>query len=181
LPIEGITYLKTFINDDGQLTPFGPKPGELVVAVIGGDDSAIADRLFLVLPIGGLTYGNTEVSTTTASTASQSFNILRVSEAQIRVDLQIRLNDDSFDRFQPDISRIISGFVEEWDASNVNGKDVNSFNLRNVIECKFPGIQLMSFTAGVVNGSTRALNETLGIGFSAIPRIKIENVTANFV
>lgn len=181
LDVEGITYLKAFLNDDGSMTPIGLALGDVAIAVIGGADSDIADELVKVLPIGGTTYGSTVVTSSVESEVSQAFNIERISTVRVELALQLSLLNDAFELFTPDIQQVIEGFVQQWLSDRINGRDVDSFTIRRLIECKYPNIELIAFTATVDGGSAQAQNAPVVIDFDEIADIVSADVTAVFV
>jgi len=181
LPVEGITYLKAFLNDNGELTGSGVALGDVLIAVTGGDDFAIADRLLLVLPIGGVTAGETDITTSPSAAISQDFKIFRVVDVDVSLSLQFRLKNDTFDLFQPDLNQVITGFVADWQEDRINGRDVDEFVIRRLIECRYPNIELISYTAEKVGGPTNSANTLLAITFNEIAKISASDVTAVFV
>ncbi len=133
------------------------------------------------MPIGGNTYGNTIISSSVESQVAQDFNLLRVSTVRVELSLQLELNNDTFDLFQPDIQQIIEGFVEKWAENRINGRDVSSFTIRREIECKYPNIRLVNFTATVDGGAAQAQDVPVSIAFDSIADIVSADVTAVFV
>ena len=181
LDVPGITYLQSFLNDDGSLGGEGLALGDVCIAVIGGDNTAIADKFVELMPIGGNTYGNTLISSSAESQVAQDFNLLRVTGVRVELSLELELNNDTFDLFQPDIQQIIEGFVQKWAENRINGRDVSSYTIRREIECKYPNIRLVSFTATVNGGSAQAQNAPVNIAFANIADIVADDVTAVFV
>ena len=177
---SGLEYLQAFLNDDGALSSVGPALGDTVIAVIGGVDDEIADAMAEVLPIGGNTWGNSVITSTVSSGISQDFNLLRVSEVSVSLFIQISLNNDTFDQFEPDVITIIQGFVDDWFSDRVNGRDVDSFTIRRLIESKYPNIKLESFTA-TVGGSAQAQDLPVIIGFDQIATISESDVTMDYI
>lgn len=181
LELPNITYLQSFLNDDSSLDVEGLALGDVCIAVIGGDNTEIADQFVKLMPIGGNTYGNTVISSSAASQVAQDFNLLRVSTVRVELSLQLELNNDTFDLFQPDIQQIIEGFVQKWAENRINGRDVSSFTIRREIECKYPNIRLVSFTATVDGGAAQAQDVAASIAFDSIADIVSADVTAVFV
>lgn len=179
--VEGLTYLQAFLNDDGSMTSLGLALGDACIAVIGGDNTEIADALVVTAPIGCNTYGNTVVSSSVESGVAQSFNILRVTPMRVELSLDLELNNDKYDLFTPDIQQIIQGFIEQWLSDRINGRDVDAFTIRRLIECKYPNIELVNFTATVDGGSAQAENAPVVVPFDKIAEIVADDVTAVFV
>lgn len=176
--IDGITYLQPFLNDDGDLTSEGLVNGDVCIAIIGGDDTQLADKLMAVMPIGGTMYGNTTINTSPATGISQQFKLHRITEIDISLDLVISLVDDTFSLFQPDSQQIIEGLVQGWAEDRINGRDVNHHTLRTIIESKYPAIKLDHFTATIGTGSAQAQDAAAVINFNQIASIISDNVTA---
>lgn len=179
--LSGITYLQSFLNDDGGLNGEGLAVGDVAIAIIGGDNTEIADKLITVMPIGGNTFGNTVISTSAASGISQSFNLLRVAEVRIELSLEISLNNDTYNLFQPDTQQIIEGLVQGWAADRVNGRDVDSYAIRRIIESKYPVVKLEHFTATVNGGVQQSEDAPAVIDFDQVASIVAEDITAVFV
>lgn len=185
ITVPGISYLEAFLNDDGDLNGIGPGSGmalgDVCFAVIGGDDSAIADQLVHTMPIGSNSFGNTTINSTAASSVSQSFKIMRVATTRVELVLQLRLKDDKYELFQPDIQQVIEGFVQSWAEQRINGRDVDAFAIRRLIECRYPNIELVQFTATVDGGSPQAAGAPVAIDFDKIAGIVAADVSAVFI
>jgi len=179
--VDGLTYLQSFLNDDGSMSGVGLALGDACIAVIGGDDEELADAMVETLPIGGNTYGNTVISSSTESEVSQSFNLLRVTTTRVELNLDLSLQNDRYDLFQPNIQQIVQGFIEEWLKDRINGMDVDEFTIRRIIECKYPNIKLVNFTATVDGGSAQAQGAPVVVAFDKLADIAADDVTAVFV
>ena len=181
LDVPGITYLQSFLNEDGDLNSVGLALGDVCIAVIGGDDGDIADSFVSLMPIGGNTYGNTIINSTVASGVSQEFNLLRVTPIRVELAIELELKNDTFDLFQPDLQQIAQGFVDGWADTSINGRDVDSFTIRREIECRYPNIRLAAFTATVSGGTAQAENAPVVVAFDEIAEIVFEDVSPVFV
>lgn len=178
--VSGITYLQAFLNDSGDLTGEGLALGDVCIAVIGGDNTEIADKFVELMPIGGNTFGNTVITSSIDSGVSQDFNLLRVTTMRVELALTLELQNETYDRFQPDAQQIIEGFVQGWKQSRVNGLDVDYFTIRREIECKYPNIRLVNFTATVDGGAAQAQDAPVMVPFDKLADIVAADVTAVF-
>ena len=179
--LDGITYLRAFLNDDGSLTGEGLDVGDAALAILGGDNTEIADKLITVMPIGGITYGNTSISTSGGAPVAQDFKLLRLTEVDIAIDFEFVAKNETYDQFQVDITSILEGFATEWTANRLNGRDVDAHQINRIIECNYPTIQVSSFTITVDGGSPLSPDTAATIDFDEIATISAENLTGVYV
>ena len=189
--LGSIDYVKVFLNDEGDLNeikPFGNLPqtidsdlGDVVIVLSNNINSQVANLLLEYLPIGGNTAGPITIQTDSSAEVSQEFDVFSLNFIEIEeLSLNLRLDNGTFEAFRPDAQQIINGFSTEWFENRLNGHDVNYYNLRRVIECIYPNIELVSFQIKQINQNQLQLNEALEIGFAEIAIINPESIQVNF-
>lgn len=156
--------------------------GNVLVAVTENDNhshSDVANVLLQTLPIGSQTSGATLIETNSAASVAQSFRVFFVENVDTELELNLRLDNSSGDAFIPDAQQIINGFAQRWQEDRRNGKNVTFYNLRSVIECVYPNLEVVSFRANRFNEPTGTLNDPFEVGFSQFATIPAANVTIN--
>lgn len=172
--LEGVTYSQVFVNDSGQFSDDGLRDGELAVAIIGGEDEAIASALRQLIVAGVDTFGNHRV-TSIVDGFCRSINIIRPIIIEPTLSITVRAFQDAQGCPPPSVTDITASIINGWNDSALNGQDVTHFTLRSLVEKAFPNVELVSFT-GVRDGITQTLNQDVDIAFIEIARLLGENV-----
>ena len=173
--ISGVTYSQVFVNDSGETENPELERGFVAVAVIGGDDEAIAQTLRKFIVPGVSTYGNTYV-TSNVDGFCRSMSIIRPVDVEVNVNLVVRLRRDQANCPPPSTEAIRMALEEGWLAARRNGMDVSAYSLRTIVEGTFSNVEVVSFT-GERDSIENATNEPVLIGFTEIATVSVE-VTA---
>lgn len=180
--LEGVTYAQVFINDTNAFdTETLLNPGQVAVAVMGGDDEEIAAALRAYAVPGASFYGNAYVSSVIEGYC-RSIAIIRPIVVPVTLTINVRVMNDIKDCPPPSATAIREGLVEDFAGERLlrNGDDITWFRIRSAIESRFPNVEVLSFTGerdGIVSGS----NVPVLIGFIEIATVSASDVTVNVV
>lgn len=166
--LTGVTYAKLFDQAEEL------ERGTVAVAVIGGDDSEIADTIRRYIVPGISTFGNQRVSSLIDGKC-RDFSIVRPIEVPVKVTLSLRARSGSSTCPPPADSAIATSFAQEWLATRENGLPVSHYTLRSLIEKLYPSIELVSFV-GQRDAIVSGVNVPILIGFLEIASIPAANV-----
>lgn len=172
--ISGVSYSKVFVNDSGETENPELERGFVAVAVIGGDDSEIADVIRRYVVPGVSTYGNTRV-TSDAGGLCRSISIIRPIEVPVDVVLTVRLFKDQANCPPPSQVAIVQTLEQVWMERRVNGMDVSAYQLRSIVESTFSNVEVLTFV-GARGGVTGPTNQPVSIGFTEIASVNVELV-----
>lgn len=166
LGIPGVTFAK-FWTEAADLSP-----GMVAIAVLGGDDQAIADLALLYVVPGINTFGSTRV-TTLEDGQCRSFNILRPVVVPVSVELLLKNNDRNCPT--PADQAIAEVVASAWLDARENGMEVTHYSLRAILEGAFPGVELVSFE-GTRDSIGYGVNGAVPIAFTEIAAISSDDV-----
>lgn len=147
--VDGVTFVKVHINDTPDYDPVtGMNPGEVAVAILGGDDETIAQQLRRFIAPGISLRGNTWVSSVIDGYC-RSIGIMRPREVPVALTLRVRLSRDRYGCPPPSPLAIRDALFVMLQSETTrlgNGDNVDHFRLRTLIEGKWPNVELLSFT-----------------------------------
>lgn len=146
LNIAGVEYARVFVNDTAETDANGVFPHSLAIAVIGGNDDLIGAAIRQYITPGIGTHGNYSVETVIDGYC-RSFRIIRPIVVEVEVTVSIRVSNDTKGCPPPSVTAILNLLSTEWEANKENGKDVNAFTIRSIIENAFPNIEVVSVEA----------------------------------
>lgn len=180
--LDGVTYSQVFINDTNAFdTETLLNPGQVAVAVMGGDDEEIAAALRAYAVPGVSFYGNTYVSSVIEGYC-RTIAIIRPVVIPVTLTINVRVTNDSRDCPPPSAAVIREGLVEDFAGDRLlrNGDDVTWFRIRSAIESRYPNVEVVSFV-GERDGEEYPPNIDVRIGFIEIATVSASDVTVNVV
>lgn len=164
--LDGVSYAQVFVNDSGEVENPELQRGFVAVAVIGGDDSEIAEQVRRHVVPGVSTYGNTYV-TANIGGFCRSISIIRPVPVLVDVNIVIRTRVDKNGCPAPSLTAIKELLDQEWLARRQNGMDVTPYRVRSILESFFPNVEFISFQASRDN-LPNEVNAPVVIGFTEI-------------
>lgn len=176
--LPGVTYHHVFTNETGEIQP-DLVGGTVAVAVIGGDDAAIAAVLRRYIVPGINTYGNHVVSSIIDGYCRSAY-IIRPIAVPITLTLNVRATADRFNCPPPSPTAIRAALIADWEVNRLNGRDISFFSLRSSIESRFPNVELISFV-GERDGSPSGIGQPVRIAFIEIAELAEDRTTVNIV
>lgn len=180
--LDGVTYAEMFINETSQFDPDTLlQPGQVAVAVIGGDDEEIAEALRAYIVPGVSFYGNTYV-TSEIDGRCRTVAIVRPIEVPVTLAITVRMNRDFRDCPPPAVLAVRDALVADFLGERLlrNGDDVTFFRIRSAIEGRWPNVEVVSFI-GERDGIAQTTNEPVDIAFIEIARVSATNVTVTAI
>ena len=174
--LPGVTYAQVFVNDSGETTDAELERGFVAVAVIGGDDEAVASTVRSYVVPGVSTFGNTVVSTSVDGFC-RSVSIIRPEMVSTRAVVKVKLHRDNNGCPPPSLYAIEASAEALWKEKRRNGLDVNGYQLRSLIEGSFDTVEFVSFSASR-DGAEPQLNIPVEISFTEMAELDIEVIQA---
>ena len=170
--LPGVELAKLWTEADA----FGP--GTVAVAVIGGDESDIADAIRQYIVPGIATFGNYRVSSV-INGSCRSFSIIRPIEVPVTLSLVVRSGPQAGGCPSPSTVAIREAVVTGWTSSRENNLDLNSFMVRKLVEGSFPNVEVIRFTA--TRGNQPPIpNAPVEINFLEIGFLTNQSVTVTY-
>lgn len=177
LSIPGVTYAMVVVNGGGEIDDNGVPAGGLSIAVIGGDDESVADTVRTYLVPGTITYGNVALNSTIDGYC-RSLYVVRPIDIPVALIVQVRMSKDRFNCPAPSPTSVRNGLVVDWQALRANGKDVTFFAIRQMIESRHDGVEVIGISA---SRDGLAPKQEASIGFIEIASLANDNVTIEVV
>lgn len=148
--VDGVTYCRVYQNaetypEDDRGIPYK----EIAVVVEGGDNTAIAEAMFLRMPIGVMGHGDTFVSLYDNQGISYPIAFSRPQQVPVSVDIQLRETEEASvipATYMDDIKAAICNYAQYGLDSNTGfppGSDVIRTQLYTPIN-ETPGFEIVS-------------------------------------
>lgn len=182
LNVPGVTYAQVFVNETNTQDPDTLlQPGQVALAVLGGDDEAIAGAIRAFTVPGISLYGNTYV-TSEVDGYCRTVAIVRPILIPVTLAINVRPRRDLRDCPPPSPVAIRDALVQDFAGDRLlrNGDDITYFRVRSAIESRFPNVEVVSFI-GHRDDITLGLNQPVGIGFIELAVITTSTVTVSVV
>jgi hypothetical protein len=164
--IPGVTYAQLFINETSQVDPDTlMQPGQVALAVLGGDDADIAAAIRTYAVPGVSFHGNTYV-TSVIDGYCRSTAIIRPTLVPTKLTITVRTKKDIMDCPAPSVMAIRDGLLLDWAGDRLlkNGDDIDFFRVRSPIESRYPNVEVVSFV-GERDGIVSPANIAVTYGF----------------
>lgn len=175
--LDGVTFTQVFVNETGEVTNYGLERGSVAVAVIGGEDSEIAQAMRRFIVPGINTYGNHPV-TSVIDGFCRSSSIIRPVDIPVSLDIEGVVSRDRFGCPPPSPTAIKNLIETQWYEERINGLDPSFYTIRTIIESVFSNVEITSVT-GSRDGIDYPSNQPVPIGFIEIASIIESNITVN--
>ena len=178
--LDGVTFHHVFVNETAEIDNYGLERGTIAIAVIGGNDQAIAETLRKYVTPGINTYGNHRV-TSEIDGFCRSMSIIRPIPVPIELQVNVRTFSDRQGCPPPSVVAIANGIIEDWDNIRINGLDLTFYQLRQMVESRFTNVEVVNFIANRDGNTFEAPNQPLDISFIEIGELTDETVTISVV
>lgn len=175
--LDGVTFVQVFVNETGEVTNYGLERGTVAVAVIGGEDSEIAETMRKYIVPGVNTYGNVHV-TSSIEGQCRSASIIRPVDVVVTLTINLKVTRDKFGCPPPSPTAVKNLIEEKWSEERINGLDPSFYTIRTIIEREFTNIEVLS-VQGERDGQTYSVNESVPIGFIEIASLQENDITVN--
>lgn len=176
--VPGVTWARVFVNDTSSVDPVHcVDPHTVSVAVIGGDDAAVAAAIREYVVPGVETFGNTLASAVVEGICRP---IMFVRPVMVPIRLRIKLSETadrqgcpppSFGALRQSIADQLSGPMKL-----ANGDDLTMHVLRLAASCKFPHVEIVSATAFIPPNSTTPQALPIDVDFFHMLTVAAENI-----
>ena len=183
--VDGVIYTRVYQNadtypQDARGIPFK----EFAAVVEGGDDTEIADAIFLRMPLGLLGYGSTHVTRTDRQGMEYAIGFSRPISVDIYVQLTIRITQSALvpDDYATKIAGSIVDFAQYGsgdDSGFPPGADVIRTRLYTPIN-QIAGFEIVSLS--LKGGSVADFAEVnIPIAWNEVARFDTSRITVNTV
>lgn len=174
--LTGVTFVQTFVNDTDVTDADGIPRQHVAVAILGGDNDEIAQtiRAYVVPGIG--TYGNTTVETTIEGFC-RSIKIIRPTEIAVEIEVDVIPRPDRNGCPPPSALAMAAGLADALTGANRprNGQDVTEYLVRQVLESRYPNIEVDEVRASIVPAAPGAV--PVAITFFQIMAVAADRIT----
>lgn len=183
--VDGVKYCRVYQNaetnpEDSRGIPYK----EISPVVVGGDDSEIANAMFLRMPITVQGYGNTLVTIKDAQKQSYPIKFMRPTMIPIYVDVKISITDAEV--FPSNYAELIKQSIVDYAVYDIlantgfpPGEPVIRTRLFTPINNACNGFSIVSVTIGK---SSEAQGKTdIPIAWNEASEFTVENITVTLV
>ena len=172
--IDDVTFAYVWTNDTGE---FVPDLGNTVVpVVVGGSDTDIGLVLRRYIVPGMNSFGNYRIEFDDGGYC-RSLSIIRPNIIDVTLDIYVKTYNLGSGCPSPSETSIIDNFILQWDANKLNGKDVNHYSVRTILESVFPSIEVTKIDA---SREGNAKSEE-GVNISFIELANFDKVDINVI
>jgi hypothetical protein len=178
--LPGVTYTQVFLNDGDTIDVNGIAPGQLSVAVTGGDDEAIAAEMRRYIVPGVSATGNYRVESNIDGFC-RSFPIVRPIVIPASITLWVNRRNDRLGCPPPSLAAIQEALFQDLTATRplINGEDITLFRIRQAVEGRWAGaVEVVRF-----NGEREEIaqldNQPISYGFIERASVAIDDITVS--
>lgn len=175
--LPGVTYTQVFLNDGDTIDVNGIAPGQLSVAVTGGDDEAIAAEMRRYIVPGVSTTGNYRVESNIDGFC-RSFPIVRPIVIPASITLWVNRRNDRLGCPPPSLAAIKAALFEDLTVTRplINGENITLFRIRQAVEGRWAGaVEVVRF-----NGEREEIpqvdNQEISFGFIERASVAIDDI-----
>jgi hypothetical protein len=176
--LPGVTYTQVFLNDGDVIDVNGIAPGQLSVAVTGGDDEAIAAEMRRYIVPGVSTTGNHRVESNIDGFC-RSFPIVRPIVIPASITLWVNRRNDRLGCPPPSLAAVKAALFEDLTVTRplINGENITLFRIRQAVEGRWAGaVEVVRF-----NGEREEIaqpdNQEISFGFIERASVAIDDIT----
>lgn len=181
LAVQDVTFCRVYQNaetspEDSRGIPFK----EIAPIVVGGDDNAIAEAMFLRMPVTVQGYGSTIVTLTDQQGISYPVAFSRPTEVPIYVAVDISVTDSSL--FPSNYASLIQQAIVEYayydntaKSGFPPGSDVIRTRLFTPINAAAPGFRINNMTIG--KSAEAQAKDDIQIAWNEVAQFVAENIT----
>ena len=166
--VEGVSYAYAFVNDGDETDARGITPHAISVAVLGGDDAAVAGVIRRYV-VPGVSTSGTHIVETAIDGLCRSIRFTRVTEIPISLAVKVREVDSPCACQPPSVTAIrdtlAAGLTE---CPLINGETLTQHRV-SVALSAMPNVQLVSVEAQRPGGAFSPL--PFGFAFTEVGRI----------
>lgn len=172
LNLDGVTFVRIYANDTGEVDADGMDPHSVCVVALGGDDEEIATTARRYIVPGISSFGNTMVSTNVDGFC-RSIRIMRPTIVPIEVEVEVIKRADRNGCPPPSNTAIAETMVMNLSGSSQvsNGEDVTAHLIQTAISCVYPSVEVVAVSAARDGGLLSGV--PLLIGFDEIAEFAI--------
>jgi copper chaperone CopZ len=172
--IEGVSFVKVFVNSTNAVDVYGFLPGVVCVSVLGGSDSELGTVVRDFIIPGIQTFGNINISSVIEGYC-RTFTILRPQVINTVLNVSVKRSNDSAGCPPPSTLTIKNAIIKNLKL--INGETITHFKVRSTVEGIFPNVEVTAIS-GVREGATLPVNP---VPFSFIELPSISDVLVTLI
>lgn len=180
--VDSVTSIKIYENRTSITSADGIPPHAFESVIVGGNDSDVANQLWLTKPAGVETHGNVSINVTDGGGDLQVVKFSRPVNKYVWMNVNVdSLNTE--ESLPSSAASAIRNAVMAYATANIgNGTDVILQRLKGPIYAAVPGIADMTITAGLtdaIDGSPTYLSSNLTIAKAQVAVFAIDRVSVS--
>lgn len=175
IALDGVTYAYVFTNDTDTVDEnTSLPPGNIAIAVLGGDEDDIAAVVRRFIVPGISTYGNIRISSNIEGFC-RTFLLVRPTLVPTQITITVRRGIDKLGCPPVSLDAIQEAAFNSF-AELINGEDISLFRVRQPVESGWSNIEVISFQ-GERDGVENFVNETVIFGFFEMATVALDDIT----
>ena len=180
--VDSVTSIKIYENRTNITSVDGIPAHAFESVIVGGNDSDIANQLWITKPAGIETHGNVSINVTDGGGDLQVVKFSRPVDKYVWMNVNVdSLNTE--ESLPSSASAAIRNAVIEYATANIgNGTDVILQRFKGPVYAAVPGIADMTITAGLtdtVDGSPTYLSSNLTIAKAQVAVFSLDRVSVS--
>lgn len=179
--VDGVSWAKVFVNETGAVDAHGLDPHSIAVAVIGGDDVAVATAIRAYVVPGISSYGN-KLTNVVVDGYCRPVMFIRPNMVRASLYLQIRKTTDRLGCPPPATGTLKSTIATQFSGAMriANGEPITLHGIRLAASCVFPNVEILAAYAGLPP-SVDALQLPFKLGFFDMLTLAADDIAVEVV
>lgn len=148
--VNGVTWVKVFVNETATVDEHGIDPHSIAVAVIGGDDTEVAAAIRAYVVPGISSYGN-RLANVVADGYCRPVMFVRPNTLRTSLHVQIKRTTDRLGCPPPATGTLRTTIAAQFAGPMrlANGDALTMHGVRIAASCAFPNIEVLAAYAGL--------------------------------
>lgn len=179
--VPNVDWTRVYVNDSPEINAYGMGPGSISLAVVGGDDAAVAQAFLPYVIPGTLTYGNHAVNYTHMGYC-RTIQLIRPQE--VRIGLRLDVKSRSVGPGCPPPSRLAIATALAAALKGAyrpgNGVPVDDWLIRSALARTLPDVEVVAAAATFPPG-TATVPLPVQMTFFQAASIAVDDITVRII
>lgn len=144
--VPGVYFSQVFVNETGEVDENRMPPNTIAVAVLGGEDDAVASAVSNYIPPGISTHGNVNLSSVEEGYC-RTVRVIRPIEVELELEIQVKMSETKKGCPAPSpiaVGSALLNYLTQQSTRPWNGQDITPYLTRSFVEANFEGVEYVN-------------------------------------